>query len=298
MRGRTPRPWESWLSPVEIPEGTSGGLRIRHIEREAGWEAPLSTMRTAFFGDGPSRVTFPVATCWHELSEEGRGVWTTDLPIERVQQERDTAGFRGDVLISGLGVGMIATILLHKRFVKSVTVIERSIDVGALVVPHLDPRIRVIHADVFDYLAEANDRYDYVFHDIWQSDSLFTFRHTVLPLKRLSRRVLRKPREDWKRISNWNEGVMLGQIALQLRYEIMAIENPEIREMAGIKDEDLDNPDLCLTAPFIRWVRQTQPTVEWAEAVRDASYLPNFGTVKWEEHWGELKHCERQTFLE
>lgn len=292
------RMWQDWLPPVQIPEGTSGALRIRHLVREPGWRAPLATMRTAFFGDSWEAPTFPIETRWHELSEEDRGVWTTDLPIERVQQERDVKSFRGDVLVSGLGVGLIATILLRKKLVNSVTVVERSVDVGALVVPYLDKRIRVIHADVFDYLAETDEHFDYVFHDIWQSDSLHTFRHTVLPLRKASRRVLRKPREDGKRVANWNEGVMLGQLALQLRYEIMAIDNPDIRGLTGITDEDLDHPDLCLTAPFIKWVRRTKPSSEWADAVMRGTYLPEFGSTKWERRWGELQHCGRQKIFE
>jgi len=72
----------------------------------------------------------------------------------------------GDVLVTGLGIGMVASALAKKNNVRSITVIEASEDVINLVAPHLESeKITVIHADAFKY--EPDKHFDFAWHDIW-----------------------------------------------------------------------------------------------------------------------------------
>lgn len=74
----------------------------------------------------------------------------------------------GHVLIMGLGLGCIIEKLIRKRSIKSITVIEKYQDVIDLVLPHIrDPRLKVIHADCLEYTPAENEKYDYIWHDIW-----------------------------------------------------------------------------------------------------------------------------------
>lgn len=295
---------ERWVTPLAIPEREIDGVRIEHEVHEAGWCTRLASARTAIFqGDKRGSVEFPFPTRWHRLVESGRGVWTTDLPIERMQQERDVVGFRGDVLCSGLGVGLIAVLLAKRLTVRSVTVVERSPAVVRLVQPHLGVlglKVRVLTADVFDYLQRTDDRFDYVFHDIWQGDGLHTLRHTVVPLKRLSRRVLKNPRRDWERVRNWNEGCMMGQLGTQLwmRHEFIyrdgaaKMDAATAEHFGPMPKHLLDEPALCLTAPYWRWWHAAQPDEFRARRMLQ-TYTWAFGSSLWGERFGELLHCDR-----
>ena len=75
----------------------------------------------------------------------------------------------GDVLINGLGLGVGLKAILESPKVESVTIIENSSDVIALVasVYEQDSRVTIIHADAFSWQSPKNMRYNIVWHDIW-----------------------------------------------------------------------------------------------------------------------------------
>jgi spermidine synthase len=85
----------------------------------------------------------------------------------------------GDVLIAGLGIGMVVHGILSKELkswekrkpITSVTVLEKEADVIALISPTLpsDPRLKIIHADVFDW--KPTQQYDCLYFDIWADGS-------------------------------------------------------------------------------------------------------------------------------
>jgi len=75
---------------------------------------------------------------------------------------------KGDILINGLGLGIVLIALLKKKTVKSITVIEKSKDVIKLVASaYKDERLTIINADAFKWRPPINVKYDYVWHDIW-----------------------------------------------------------------------------------------------------------------------------------
>lgn len=90
----------------------------------------------------------------------------TDTPAEMEDHEFILDLAFGSVLITGLGLGMLASNLLLKKDITQVTVIEKSAEVIALVgSQYQDPRLKIIHADAFTY--EPDQVYDFVWHDIW-----------------------------------------------------------------------------------------------------------------------------------
>ncbi len=197
----------NWKPVLNIPEKTVGEMSIKHEVVPAGTPISFATQRTKFLGgrEVPKNITFREDVTYHWLVEKDRGVWTSDLPIEQFQQFRDVQGLRGNVLVGGLGIGMIAEYLAKKKSVKSVTVVELSKDVVDLVSPHLSSKVNVVNQDLFEYLRIAKTdgiRFDHAFYDIWRSDGEFTFFRTVCPLVELSEGVVKHdPR-------NWNEGVI------------------------------------------------------------------------------------------
>jgi spermidine synthase len=78
---------------------------------------------------------------------------------------------RGNVLINGLGLGVVLKAVLQNPEVKAVTVIELSEDVIKLVAPTFsnDPRVTIIQADAFTWKAPRGMYYDAVWHDCWNN---------------------------------------------------------------------------------------------------------------------------------
>lgn len=92
---------------------------------------------------------------------------------------------KGDVLISGLGLGMALKIALNKPEVKSVEVVEISEDVINLVGKHFkDERLVIYHANILDWKPPKGKKYDTIWHDIW--DEICA--DNLEDMKKLSRR--------------------------------------------------------------------------------------------------------------
>ena len=83
---------------------------------------------------------------------------------------------KGYILINGLGIGCVVKVLLDKPEITKITVIEKSEDVIKLVSPYFnDERLVIINADAFEYVPPKSEKFNYVWHDIWDyitSDNL------------------------------------------------------------------------------------------------------------------------------
>lgn len=108
--------------------------------------------------------------------KEGNEVFMTDLYDEWWTQRTamKQATIRGgNVLISGLGLGLVIRSILESpgSRVECVHVIERSSDVICLVAPSLKKRYRkrlkIIKADAFEWLPQPGQRFSVGWHDIW-----------------------------------------------------------------------------------------------------------------------------------
>lgn len=85
---------------------------------------------------------------------------------------RDFSSFvykaKGSVLVNGLGLGVLLKALLEKDEITKITVIEKSKDVINLISDSItDKRVSIINADAFDYKPPKGEKYDCVWHDIW-----------------------------------------------------------------------------------------------------------------------------------
>lgn len=100
----------------------------------------------------------------------------SDTPAERRDHAPVVRDAEGDVLVTGLGLGMVTDALLRRPAVRSVTVIEAEEAVIRLVSQTLldrwgwagvqpGGRLRIIHADAYTW--KPNDKWDCAWHDIW-----------------------------------------------------------------------------------------------------------------------------------
>lgn len=92
----------------------------------------------------------------------------SNTPAERNDYRWFVHKATGNVLVNGLGLGCVVRELLTKPDIERVTVIEKSADVIALVGPYItDPRLTIIEADAFEWKPSRGERYNAVWHDIW-----------------------------------------------------------------------------------------------------------------------------------
>lgn len=97
---------------------------------------------------------------------------------------------KGNVLIAGLGIGMVLKALLEKYDVNHITIVEKSEDVIKLVSPfYKDERVTIVHEDIFNY--KPREIFDYGWFDIWT----YICSDNYDDMKRLNRKFARSVKE-------------------------------------------------------------------------------------------------------
>ena len=142
-----------------------------------------------------------------------KGVMTSDIPVEVHQQFMAFRKLKGHVLVTGLGMGMAATMIQRLPAVKSVTVIDMEQELIDFIAPQIDKRIRIERADAFQF-CNKNGRswncphlgFDSAYHDIWYGTGETTWVDEVVPLYRLCRKA------GINRLAAWGEYEMRWQL--------------------------------------------------------------------------------------
>jgi 16S rRNA A1518/A1519 N6-dimethyltransferase RsmA/KsgA/DIM1 with predicted DNA glycosylase/AP lyase activity len=102
---------------------------------------------------------------------------------------------KGDVLIAGLGLGMIILAIQGKREVKSITVVEKDPQLGEIVLAQLQQRllkkVTIVFQDIFKYKTE--DKFDTIYFDIWNKLGHESDYQQMVQLKRMFKRNRVKP---------------------------------------------------------------------------------------------------------
>lgn len=100
---------------------------------------------------------------------EGDDIWMSDSPLEQDSLCNVVKAAWGDVLIGGLGIGLLPTLIAHKPEVNSITVVEIRAEVRRLVW-HLvaTPNMRIVFGDFIEYVQQTDRRYDVVYFDLWK----------------------------------------------------------------------------------------------------------------------------------
>lgn len=158
---------ELQLGVCEVPDGTKGPWAIETFE---------VSEQDAMFFNLRARGHGHISPGSYKRLKRGRTVVMSNTPME-IRTNREAArAATGRVLINGLGLGVLLRAILKKPDVTYVRVIEVSQDVIDLVAPHFnDPRLEIVCADAMEYRPPKGERFNYVWHDIWNdicSDNL------------------------------------------------------------------------------------------------------------------------------
>lgn len=172
---------------VQIPEGSRGPWTVKRytVDERA---SKMTVLQSMMHGRG----YVPPGT-YTELRHAKRGLIMSDTPDEMRDHYEFVHKAMGQVLINGLGLGMALAAILKKPEVKGVTVIEIDPDVIALVGPAFaGERVAIIHADAFLFQPPKGERYNAVWHDIWDD----ICGDNLAPMTQLKKKYGR--RTDWQ----------------------------------------------------------------------------------------------------
>lgn len=176
------------IPKVDIPTGKSGIWQIGKFSVNET-EAVMFNLRS-MRGGMRNRAIVPGE--YTRLSCGGEVVMS-DTPAEMRDHEPFVHECHGDILITGLGLGMVANACLLKDGIGTVTVIEKSADVIALAADHyrqkFGERFQVIHADALKWKPGKGQRWGAVWHDIWPTICADNLPQMTTLKRRFARRV-------------------------------------------------------------------------------------------------------------
>lgn len=154
------------------PEGKSGKWVVERFT--------VNGMQSFFSGFDPNTGGSNRAVLPGEYTRLVRygGYFPETVMSDTSAEHKDHAPFirvaKGNVLIAGLGLGLVLSEVAAKEEVTSITVVENSTDVINLVWPHLPCTVKgkttLIVGDVYDSSTiKKGSGYDYAWFDIWPS---------------------------------------------------------------------------------------------------------------------------------
>ena len=180
---------------IDVPEGQSRDWRVEKFEVTEE-DAKFERLRSAI-AFGARCIPVPVGHYTRLMCGAGFGALVmSDTPAE-IEDHIDAIHFaEGEVLVNGLGLGVVAQAMLKKPEVDKLTVIELSLDVIQLVGDHylsrFGERLEIINANAFTWNPPKGMHYDVVWHDIWNAICA----DNLPGMHRLHRRYGR--RADWQ----------------------------------------------------------------------------------------------------
>lgn len=196
-----------WGFPVMqdiIPEGKSGDWAIEHFTVSED-QARMYVMRATYSFDYLGRQLRAGDFCRLKQGNGFDSLITSDGGGERWSCGVLCSNATGNVLIAGLGIGMVLTKIISKPDVKKVIVVELSQDVINLVEKPLREylgkdaeKLEIVLSDIYDFVPEH--KYDTIWFDIWGDYSGDTYEETKV-LHRKFRKYLDK--SDHSFMDSW-----------------------------------------------------------------------------------------------
>ena len=131
----------------------------------------------------------------------------SNTPMEEYTNKDFIINAFGDVLIGGLGIGMIILPLQDKSNVKSITIVEKNKDIIYMISNQLNfnSKVSIVNDDIFTY-KPINNKYDCIYIDIWNYVNSDVYNDEMKPLKNKYRKYLKSKKDSPNRfISCWAE---------------------------------------------------------------------------------------------
>jgi len=180
--------WD-WETPASHYRAeTVGSARIVHGTYSCGYYPMWGLDNYVFF-----RVRRPIPVTELQLLDHRWHTVMVDDPPQYRAMQIFAEHSRGQVLTTGLGLGLIAHELVKNPLVERIVVVERSPDVIALVGKYIPAEVEVIEDDFYAFIERDRTSWDSIVVDLWVTtnpiEKLRAFHTGVLPLNAELRRL-------------------------------------------------------------------------------------------------------------
>lgn len=157
-----------WETPASAyPEQKVGKAKIRRVTYNKGLYRMEGVNGFEYY-----ELISPIKITTLQIGKECVMV---DDPLHWYGMQALAQHCRGNVLCSGLGLGLIYHALAKNPEVYNVDIIERDADVISLIKPHIPSNFNIIHKDLLNYLIylerKSKPVYDTAVIDIWWGKS-------------------------------------------------------------------------------------------------------------------------------
>jgi hypothetical protein len=132
-----------------------------------------------------------------DKNEIFNGCIMSDTPMEHRTNYGILNKANGDVLIGGLGIGMILMPLMRKEEVKSITIVEKYQDIIDMVGTQLplNDKVKIVQGDIFENNFPKGTKFDTIYFDIWNFINSDVYEE-MKELKKMYRRCLRSKKDN------------------------------------------------------------------------------------------------------
>lgn len=120
----------------------------------------------------------------------------SDTPMEHRTNYEIVRKAHGDIIIGGLGIGMILLPILEKEEVKSVTIVEKYQDIIDITGSQIkSDKLKIVHGDIFENNFPRGTKFDVIYFDIWNYINEDVYEE-MKDLKKKYRRCLKNKKEN------------------------------------------------------------------------------------------------------
>lgn len=146
-----------------LKEGAVGNFQLRKkIIPKGTWISMYDSKRGRIYKDFFG-ADFPIVSL-----SENEDIWMSDSPFEQESLKPTIARAKGEILVCGLGIGLLPTMIEDKPKVKHIDIVEMRQEVGELVFEQIKTaKMKLIIADAWQYLREIEEKYDFIYIDVW-----------------------------------------------------------------------------------------------------------------------------------
>jgi hypothetical protein len=157
---------DTWHTPAtDYPDTEINGYRIKHIRYSKGIYYNYGIDGYLLF---EAMKPLPITNLQEYRNGKWR-CWMVDDPPHERAMEIYAEQSQGNILVAGLGLGLVLHALAKNDKVKSITCIEISQSVIDLMQPNIIhlPKIEIVKADFYDYAKQDNTEWDGMIIDLW-----------------------------------------------------------------------------------------------------------------------------------
>ncbi|MFA5211677.1 MAG: hypothetical protein WC414_04270 [Patescibacteria group bacterium] len=104
------------------------------------------------------------------IKKEHDDIVMSDTPMELETNSEFIDNAKGDILIGGLGLGLIVMSVQSRKNIKSITIVEKEKEIIELLKDFpFNTKVKIINDDIYNYIPEK--KFDYIYFDIWNTIS-------------------------------------------------------------------------------------------------------------------------------